>query len=241
MLSTFDPTWLGLLAARGNSGILIFVAIFGGMLLLVGGIVYLCWRYEVKRTERLHEIANDLGLPFFPKGDHTIIDRLDRMHLFSQGRSKKLKNMLHGESNNVEVAIFDYRYTVGSGKNSNTYHQTVIYFRSPQLKLPQFDLRPEGFWHKIGSAFGYQDIDFASHPQFSRAYLLRGENEANIRAFFDEELLSFFETQKKISVEARGDQLVFYRQQKRIKPDEVQDFLQDGFQVFSMLKDTTEA
>ena len=59
------------------------------------------------------------------------------------------------------MGTFDYRYTTGSGKNSHTYRQTVVFFRSPEVDLPQFELKPQSFLHGIGKLFGYQDIDFA--------------------------------------------------------------------------------
>jgi hypothetical protein len=46
--------------------------------------------------------------------------------------------------------------------------------------MPHFALRPEKAWHKIGSWFGHQDIDFDSHPRFSSTYLLRGGDESAI-------------------------------------------------------------
>jgi len=97
-------------------------------------------------------------------------------------------------------------------------------------------LRPEGLMHKIGSLFGYQDIDFDSHPNFSKHYLLRGSDEEAIRELFDDDLLSFFETQEKVCVEADGHDLIIYRQRKRIEPDTVQEFLREGFGIFARLR-----
>lgn len=211
-----------------------------GIVLAIGSLGLLWWRSEKQRTEQFEQIAQDLGLPYFPKGDSSLQEGLSHFHLFSQGRSRKIRNMMHGESSGVQLAIFDYRYTVGGGNNSRTYKQSVVYFQSPALSLPQFAVRPEGFFHKVGGAFGYQDIDFESHPEFSKTYLLRGENESAIRECFDDDLLTFFETQSKISVEGVGDQLMFYRSGKRIKPGEIQQFMQDGFHVFAQFRGPAE-
>ena len=62
--------------------------------------------------------------------------------------------------------MFACRYVTGGGKHTRVIRQTVIYFRSPQLHLPEFALRPENLFHKMGAAFGYQDIDFDSHRKF---------------------------------------------------------------------------
>ena len=181
---------------------------------------------------QLTAIAHKLNLQFSPEGDDSLLERLNHFHLLSQGHSGRIWNMLHGETNNVELAVFDYRYLTGSGTHFSVYNQSVIYFRSPKLNLPQFAVRPEGIFHKIGSVLGYKDIDFESHPHFSKKYLLRGDDESVIRALFNNELLNYFESQQNISVEGGADQLVFYWAEKLIEHEEAERFMDEGFQVF---------
>ena len=234
-----------LVSWRGVCGDL-FDSAFGGLapitvLSIVGVVIYIARRAAQKRTAQFERAAQELGLPFFPQGDELLLDRLGRFHLFSQGRGRKLVNMLHGESDDVELAIFDYRYTTGSGKHSQTHRQSVIYFCSATLHLPKFAVRPEGLFHKIGGVFGCQDIDFQSHSRFSKQYLLRGDDETAVRAVFSDELLTFFENQQKISVEGNGDQLVFYRQRSRIAPDQCKRFMEEGYGVFTRFQGRKDA
>jgi len=217
-------------------GLLIYPAV--GLLIALG--IYAIWQREKKRTAALKNLAAELHLQFFPTGDASLVEALDKFHLFSQGYSKKFRNMLHGENQNTELAIFDYRYNIGD-ENSTTYKQTVIYFRSPTLDLPHFAVRPEGIFHKIGGALGYQDIDFQAHPQFSQMYLLRGDDEPGIRKLFDEERIAFFESHPKISVEGADNQLIFYRHRKRSRPEEVRQFMDEGFRVFKLFGESTGA
>lgn len=214
----------------------IVLIVVGGVLLL-GAIIFAVYWYEQRRTERLQAVCEQLGLRFYPKGDETLLDRLAQFHLFSQGHSRKIKNMLHGETPDAEIAVFGYRYTTGGGKNSHTWSQTVMYFRSPSLTLPQFALRPEKLFHRIGQVMGYQDIDFHSHPVFSKRYLLRGTDEAAVRGVFADDVLSHFEAQQKVSTEGGGDQLIFYRSAKRIDPDQIQPFMEEGFRVFNLFQE----
>ena len=203
---------------------------------IVGGIFLGMYLWEKKRTEKMSLAAAEMGMPFYAKGDDALIGELANFQLFKQGRSKKTKNMLHGESSNVEVGVFDYQYTVGSGKNSRRYKQTVAYFQSAALDCPDFALRPENFFHKIGNLFGYQDIDFESHPKFSSSYILRGTSDYHIRKDFTDAILSFFEDQPGLCVEGQGRRLIFYRSSKRIKPEAVRSFLNEGFQVYGLFK-----
>ncbi len=172
------------------------------VILVVGGII---WKvivvFEKKRTEKFKLVAEQLGLPFYPQGDGSLIASLSSapgqlglrssgaapgFPLFSQGKFKEFRNMFHGVTEHVDVAIFGYEYTVNPGaqhqrQHAHTFRQNVIYFRSPALNLPQFALRPENLFDKIGDVFGGQDIDFESHPKFSKSYSLRGSDEQKVR------------------------------------------------------------
>lgn len=203
---------------------------------VIGVFVLVSHLREKKRTERLRQIAEVMGLPFYPEGDPALIMELSQFPLFSYGRDKKLKNLMHGATSDVEAGVFDFRYTTGSGKSSHTYDQTVACFRSPGLDCPDFALRPEHLMHRIGGMFGYQDIDFESHPQFSKSYLLRGASELKIRELYNDEVLDFFENHPGLSVEGSGQRIVFYRASKRVKPDEIRSFFEEGFRVFALLK-----
>ena len=132
--------------------------------------------------------------------------------------------------------MFGCRYVTGGGKHTRVIRQTVICFRSPQLHLPEFALRPENLFHKMGAAFGYQDIDFDSHRKFPKKYLLRGNDEQKVREASTHELLSFFEAEEGISAEGGGDQLIFYRSGKRISPEDVRPFMEEGLQVFRLFR-----
>lgn len=217
----------------------------GPMILLVvvligvgfGLIFYLFWLYEKKRSKKLRDIANELGIKFSVRGEWSLLSRLTHFQLFSKGDGRKIYNMLHGTTNDVEMAIFDYQYTTGSGKHRQTHTQSVISFQSPLLNLPYFTMRPEGFFDKIAGLVGYQDIDFDTHPQFSKMYVLRGRNEPEIRDFFNDDLLTTLESLARVNVDAGGDQLVVYRPSKRITPQGVRAFMEEGFQIYALFRD----
>ncbi len=213
---------------------LIPIAIVGGILLIIGVALYIGYLMEKKRTEALGKAAEELGFDFLPKGDGRFLSELGGFHLFSQGHSRYLYNLMRGEANGMEVSIFDYRYTIGAGKHQHTYNQTVVCFVVPDADLPQFSLRPENIWHKIGQLFGYQDINFDSHPVFSRNYLLRGADEAGIRDLFTDDVLEFYEKRTGLSTEGTDDLLLFYRHAKRVEPNNVHGFLEDGFKVMAL-------
>jgi hypothetical protein len=214
--------------------------IIGGVIAIIGIALYINYLVEKKRTEGMKHVAEELGFEFFPKGDGPLLTELSLFNLFTQGHSRRLYNLMRGEANNLEVDIFDYTYVTGSGKSSHTWNQTLICFGMPDTNLPSFSLRPETFWDKIGSWFGYQNINFDSHANFSDKYLLRGRDEEAVRALFRDEVLDYFERQPGLSVEGYGHRLIFYRQSKRIDPDNVRGLLEEGFKVLPLFKPSAD-
>jgi hypothetical protein len=212
-----------------SAPVLFIVLVFGSVIALIVLLVWYTNKKAKERTLAMQQAAGTLGWAFTADAPFSMIPGLERHHLFSQGHSKKIYNMMYGTVDGAaRAAIFDYRYTVGHGKNSHTHSQSVVYFQSDRLNLPSFSLRPEGFGHKLISALGYQDIDFANHPVFSSKYLLRGPNEQAIRYAFHEAVLSYYENNLKISTDGDANEIFFYRQNVRVEPQNVRPFLDWG-------------
>jgi len=220
-------------------GFLFPAGILIGVIALAAWIAYAAHVAEKKRTEELQHLADELAFEFLPQGDTSLFQSLGKFQLFSQGRSKRLWNLLRGTTNDLEVAIFDYRYVTGSGKHSHTWNHTVICFRFAGQPLPHFSLRPENFADKIGGWFGYQDIDFETHPAFSKQYLLRGANEPAIRSLFTNEVLNYFDQKPGLTIEASENTLLFYRHSALLKPQEVRSFMEQGFGVLTQFHATS--
>ncbi len=209
--------------------ILLFLIIFGGFAALITTIVVVIWWYhrkrERERTLALKSTATMLGWQFAEVAPLNHLPNLENFALFSQGHSKQIKNFIYGQSSGVKAALFDYIYTVGHGKHSQTHYQSVAYFEPRNLSLPAFSLRPENFLHRLITAFGYQDIDFGNRPTFSSQYLLRGADEIAIRITFNDGLLSYYEANPGICTDGGGNQLFIFRQDYRTPPHEAQSFV----------------
>jgi hypothetical protein len=188
-------------------------------------------RLEKKRANAMQRAAREMGLTFEPKDDGATFGLLSGFHLFSQGHSRRITSLMLGEVSDMDVRIFDYSYTTGSGTNSHTCRQTVISFRSRKLALPAFSLRPENLFHKIGALFGYQDINFDTHPQFSKHYLLRGSDEEAIRNAFNDGVLEFYDQNRGLCTEGSGPTLIFYRLAQQVQPEAIRSFMEVGFKV----------
>ncbi len=188
----------------------------------------------------MRKVAEDLNMDFYESGKYGLIDYLSDFKLFSQGHSKSIKNMLisvDGE-NELDIRIFDFRFVIGGGKSTSVYKQTVFYLHSPELALPQFLLKPEHFFHKVGFFLGMKkDINFEFYPEFSKQYLLKGEQENDVRNTFNEDVLHFFTVEKNWSLEGRNNSIIFYKKGKRHKPEIIKEFHNKGLLIFRMLQE----
>ncbi|MGB0522153.1 MAG: hypothetical protein ACPGJS_04295 [Flammeovirgaceae bacterium] len=207
-------------------GILVIIA------LLIVGIIIVVDFYEKKRTTALIAVAQKLSMTFETKDeDKALRNHLKGFRLTSLGSGRKAYNIFTGNADDLQVKLFDYRYTVGSGKSSSTYNQTIAYFQSDQLLLPKFKMRPENVFHRIGNTFGMQDINFKEYPLFSKQYLLQGEHEEAIRELFTRQKLELFTEHKGLCVEGDMHQLLIYRNGKRVSPEEIPSFLQENLMI----------
>lgn len=193
-------------------------------------------RKEKERTQALQRFAGTLGWSFAPDAPLNMIAGLDRFTLFTHGHSKRIKNFMYGQAQGVKAAVFDYIYVTGSGKNQQTHFQTLVYLEPANLGLPMFSLRPESFFDKMLSALGYQDIDFGQRPEFSRQYILRGQDEPAIRQTFDDRVLAFFESYPGTCVDAGGNQLFLFRGGYRFQAHEIEGFVGLGLQALNLLR-----
>ena len=216
----------------------IFWALLGllAILGLIAAIILGTRYYERKRTEAMAAAAAEIGLEFSADQDDALLEKLQVFALFTKGHGPKMRNLMTAETDLATLTIFDYRFTTGGGQHSQTHLQSVILMQSDSLDLPTFQLKPEGFFDKIGAAIGLQDIDFDENPEFSKSFTLKGDDEVAIRTFFDARMLEEFVKHQGVAVESAHGLFIYY-QTGRKKPEEIQPFMTDGYAIYSAFAD----
>jgi hypothetical protein len=186
---------------------------------------------ERKRTDALRELASMLGFAF--DGDTKRIGQagldgpLTLFKLFKHGGAPRVRNVMRAAVVDGEDLVFDFAYTVSTGKSSHTVDQTVAAFRRRAAQLPAFSLSPENVFSKIGHLFGGQDIDFDSNAEFSSAYVLKGDDAGAVRACFERQAVMYFADRPGWSAEGHGEWLILYRHAKREKPEDLREWLDE--------------
>ena len=136
--------------------LVIIALILGGLFILGAGKL---GKLAEQRTKKLKDFAEQMGMEFSVEDEWDIGESLPAFDMFWEA---DITNVLYGDSEQLgygeefKVRILEFTYPSGE----STISQTVICFRSPQLSLPDFSVRPEKWHHKMRSALGYQDIDF---------------------------------------------------------------------------------
>jgi len=213
----------------------IAIAIIAGVAFILAVAFSIVHHIEKKRTAALIAVASELGLEFSATKDDKLLEGMQIFSLFNRGHSRKMKNVMKAETETANLTIFDYLYTTGGGNSSRTHAQTVVAMESEALNIPNIKLRPEGFFDRVGSALGFQDIDFESHAEFSKSFVLQGQDEGAVRAFFDTELLDFFTEKQGSYVESVPGVFIFFRGGGRRKPQQIREIMDEGFAVYTAL------
>jgi hypothetical protein len=220
-------------------GVVVFMVIlFAG----IGALMFLIVRAaEQQRRDQQQAVANRMGFAFSAGADAGLLGRVSGFALCSKGLGRTAHNVMQRRIHDIDVTLFDYRYTTSSGRHHHTYYQTVALFETDRLRLPRFTLCPQHFFHRIASALGSQDIDFEAHPVFSDGYRLQGPDEEGIRRLFDEEALLYYTRHPDLHTEGDGRRLIVYRGRSRVDPQQMEAFLQQGLDVLDAFMEKESA
>lgn len=180
---------------------------------IIAGAIFLVRHIEAKRREAVRLYAQQMG--FIADADvATIQQQCAAFKLFAVGRRRIVRNLIRGKRGDDEIAVCDYQYTSGGGKNSHTHFQTVCVVKTKSVVFPPFALRRQiALFDFLGKAFGGQDINFDTDPDFSKAYVLQTTSEeAALRDRFHESVRRLFTelAPKGVQAEANGTLLLFH-------------------------------
>lgn len=209
----------------------------------IGAVMYAIVRIaqEQQRREQMQAIADRMGFAFSAEAEPGLWNHVSGFSLCSKGFKRTVHNAMHRRIHDIEVTLFDYRYSTSSGRHHQTHYRTVALFETDRLRLPRFTLCPQHFFHRIATALGSQDINFEAHPLFSESYRLQGPDEDRIRYLFDEEALLYFTRHPDLHAEGDGRRLIVYRGGSRVDPQQMEAFLQQGLDVLDAFMEKEDA
>ncbi|MDH4092219.1 MAG: SulP family inorganic anion transporter [Cyclobacteriaceae bacterium] len=135
------------------------------------------------------------------------------------------ENMLVKYVNFGKIEVSDVTVSEGAGIAQHDTVITVMHVSDLENQIPAFSLEPERLWTKLSELSFGKDIDFKAHPNFSSKYYLRGEDEAVVQQFFQENVIAFLESNPAIHIESQRNKLLVYEKRDTLSPTEIQSVL----------------
>lgn len=116
----------------------------------------------------------------------------------------RVSKILDGEISGVKIIIGECSYRIGKGTNDFPF----FIFINNNFLFPKILIETESYLDKILSKI---DIDFSSHPEFSKKFRLHGSDEYEIKKMLNEDFLSSYQefsfTQ---CMETSDDKVIFF-------------------------------
>ena len=191
------------------------------------------------RQNRLQNLANEKDYQYTNKVDWNTT-YLKKFHFFEIRPIERKSNCLKGTFKDLDVSweITDVTFNEGAAFTAETFNTTLMVLKLNK-KIPIFTMEKEGVFEKIFDrvmAFtGYKDIDFEMYPDFSKKFLIMGNKESEIRSFFTDEIIRFFEDHQIYHLESNGEALVIFDKIKLARTDETIAFIDYGKELASLL------
>lgn len=166
------------------------------------------------RQQRIKKIAANNGWMYTQEEQVDSIELLE----FDFFRSRPIEykmNVIGGEfeGSNVDWEISDITFDEGAMLSKEVY-KTTVQLVHLNREIPSFVLEQEGIFDKIFDrvlSINSQDIDFVSHPIFSKKLKLTGEDEQAVRGIFTSELIEFLESEEIYHIECNGNALIIFK------------------------------
>ena len=191
-----------------------------------------------QRQKRLKSLAIDKEYQYSSQIDWNTI-YLKKFHYFEIRPIERKYNCLKGtfKDSNVSWEIADVTFNEGNAFTAETFNTTLMILNLNK-KLPTFTMEKEwvlgNIFDRVMAFTGYKDIDFEMYPNFSKKFLLKGENESEIRSFFTDEIIQFFENHQIYHLESNGESLVIFDKIKLARTDETIAFIEYGKELASL-------
>ncbi|MDC1162142.1 SulP family inorganic anion transporter [Tenacibaculum sp.] len=149
-----------------------------------------------KRQKSLQKIGTELGWNYALYPNQKITELPD-FGYFKTRKINKVSNIL----SNSNCSLFDIEFSEGELIAKQVIKATMLHINL-QKDVPEFTLDKEGIFEYIYHFAGFKDIYIDNHPDFSKRFYLSGKNTHQIKEFFTDELVLFFESNKYYHIEA---------------------------------------
>ena len=174
-----------------------------------------------ERARELSMFADSAGFNFFPQRVKTGLKY--RNFPIQKGSTLRYEeNLMEKYSEDAKIEVSDITVTEILFASKDDTHITVIHLSDTDLLIPEFALEPESLHTKLSEVSGGRDIDFTEHPEFSKRYYLRGDDEQIVRNFFSGPVIQFLESHDEMHIECHKHRLLIFKKRDLMTPEEIE-------------------
>lgn len=188
-------------------------------------------RFFTKRQSLLAAMATELHWSYSPKKNATTKFLKDFVFFKTRQIPYVYNTLLQKEK---KYKVFDVEFTEGAFIAHEVVKTTVMYIQLDKT-IPVFTLDKEGLLEFIYGLAGFKDIQLQNHPDFNKRFFLSGENEAEIKPLFTDDLILFLESSPYYHVESNGNALLILKKERLLSVQEIKAMLYFGKQLSSLL------
>jgi len=187
------------------------------------------------RTLQLLSFATNKNFEFKNQSANT--EKWDFYTLTIRKKIISITNIISTKNNAVLFSVADIK--TQEGAETTTDYESVTALKISGLPvMPKFYMDKETLIDKIADVVGTEDINFESHPSFSDNYVLKGLNESEVRKFFTEDVLNFFENNLDYYLVSNGKDLMLHQSYKILDTKEIDELLNKGTELIKCLNKT---
>ena len=182
-----------------------------------------------RRLKAIQDVAVRLNGTYLAKDEREIVKRMAAFPLMQRGKDGTCVNLIQVDAH---TWLFEYIYRVRGQARHNRRYQTGILIQKAGQLWPEFQLSPPGLIAAVRTGFGLrgseviETIDIPGQDAFNKLYNLTGKHPDLITPYFNDKVVAAFMDKPGASLEANGDKLLFYFDQKRLEPKELEDFFE---------------
>ncbi len=165
-----------------------------------------------RRQKEISNFAKNLNWKFSQQKDYHFYF-LSKFTYFRTRQIDHIYNVAQNTKN--RLILFDVEYTEGAFIAQEDLHATMLYIRT-KIQVPEFTLDKGDFYEKMHYLADFKEIKLKSFRDFANRFTLRGENLRQIRRFFTDEIILFFESNTYYHIEANGSNGILIKNKERL-------------------------
>ncbi len=211
-----------------NLSIVAFITISVALILI--------FRSHLRRRDMMANLRQELDMESTSFYNASIEGCLRASKLGYPEWTIRFENMMTCEHLGNRIALFDLRSIVGSKHgDTSTERQSITMLLPPISHLPTFQIQPEGLLAKVSIAFGFQDINFDDHPEFSERYRLMGDHERMIREFFTKPVLDLLASNTGWWIDSNRRGLIVYKKNHMLSRKQIIESMDLAVELAALL------